>query len=201
MKLIGLTGTTGSGKGFVANEFARLGISCVDTDRIVHRLYIENQDCITALTGAFGDILASDGSIDRKKLAPIVFSDSAKLQMLNGIVHGFVRAEVEKIAAERAQNGEVYLLVDAPQLYEAGMDADCYRVIAVIAPEEIRIRRICARDSITREAAMARIAAQHSDAFFKEHADYVICNDGIQPVTAQIHRIAGELGYGKTQTN
>ena len=201
MKLIGLTGTTGSGKGYVAKQFARYGISCVDTDAVVHRLYAENQDCITMLVKSFGDILTADGSIDRKKLAPIVFSNPSHLQTLNCIVHRFVKEEVEKIATEKAQNGEEYLMVDAPQLYEAGMESMCYRVIAVVAPTELRISRICARDSITRQAAEARIAAQHSDAFFEEHADYVIRNDGTNSITEQIDNIAGELGYGKTQTN
>ena len=99
MKLIGLTGTTGSGKGYVAKQFARYGISCVDTDAVVHRLYAENQDCITMLVKSFGDILTADGSIDRKKLAPIVFSNPSHLQTLNCIVHRFVKEEVERISS------------------------------------------------------------------------------------------------------
>lgn len=201
MKLIGLTGTTGSGKGYVSAEFARLGIMSVDTDGIVHRLYREDQACIQLLTEEFGDILARDGSIDRKKLAAIVFADRERLQTLNGIVHRLVQAEVEKIRDVHAQKGEAYLLIDAPQLYEAGMDRICDKVIAVVAPTALRIDRICARDGLSRAAAEARIAAQHSDAFFEENADYVIWNDGEHSVTAQIDRIAGELGYGKTQIN
>ena len=201
MKLIGLTGTTGSGKGFVSSEFARYGISCVDTDGIVHRLYREEKSCIDLLVKEFGDVLAADGSIDRKKLAAIVFADRQRLAVLNRMVHGFVRDEVQRISAESAQKGERYLLIDAPQLYEAGMEKICDRVIAVIAPEALRLARICARDGISREAASARIAAQHSDAFFEERADYVIYNDGVRKVAEQVDSIAEELGYGKTQTN
>ena len=198
MELIGLTGTTGSGKGYVAALFARYGIFCVDTDAIVHRLYREERACIAQLASEFGDILAKDGSVDRRKLASIVFADRERLQTLNRIVHVWVKDEVEKISQFHAQNGETYLLIDAPQLYEAGMDEICHRVIAVVAPMDLRIARICARDALQREAAMARIASQHSDAFFKERADYVICNDGIRSVEEQVDSIAGELGYGKT---
>ena len=200
MKLIGLTGTTGSGKGFVSRQFAEYGIPSVDTDALVHRLYRENIACIGELTQTFGDVLASDGSIDRKKLAPIVFSNPARLAKLNAIVHKYVHAEVERIATEYQEKGADCLLIDAPQLYEAGMESMCHAVIAVVAPTDLRIQRICARDGITEEAARARIKNQHSDAFFRERGDYIIENDGIRSVAEQIDFIAGALGYGKTQT-
>lgn len=201
MKLIGLTGTTGSGKGYVSALFACNGILSVDTDGIVHRLYREDQSCIDLLTKEFGDIRAEDGSIDRKKLSTIVFADRSRLATLNQIVHQLVKAEVEKLSMLHAQKGEEYLLIDAPQLYEAGMEKICHKVIAVVAPTELRIARICARDGITREAAEARIAAQHTDAFFEATADFVICNDGVQSVSEQVDRIMGELNNGKTQTD
>ena len=120
---------------------------------------------------------------------------------LNSIVHKYVHAEVDRIAMEEQAKGRDCLLIDAPQLYEAGMDSICHAVIAVVAPTELRIGRICARDGITRDAAMARIKNQHPDSFFRERADFVIDNDGIRSTAEQIHIIAGALGYGKTQTN
>ena len=201
MKLIGLTGTTGSGKGFVSRQFAEYGIPSVDTDGLVHRLYRENAACIGELTQAFGDVLAEDGSIDRKKLAPIVFADPVSLARLNSIVHKYVHAEVERIAAEYEAQGVDCLLIDAPQLYEAGMDSICSAVIAVVAPASLRIARICARDGITEQGARARIANQHPDFFFRERADFVIENDGVQSLAEQIDSIIGVLGYGKRQTN
>lgn len=200
MKLIGLTGTTGSGKGYVSALFAKQGFACVDTDDIVHRLYSENHSCIAQLTAVFGDILAEDGSIDRKKLAPIVFSDPFLLKRLNEIVHRYVKDEVERISAQSEKAGEEYLLLDAPQLYEAGMDSICYRVIAVTAPTELRISRICARDNLSRKAAETRIACQHTDAFFEAHADYVIRNDGTHSVEELVNTIIGELRNDKKET-
>ena len=105
MKLIGLTGTTGSGKGYVSTFFARAGIESIDTDAIVHRLYREDKDCIGALVQAFGEILAEDGSVNRKTLASIVFADRSKLATLNSIVHKYVAREVERICLAKEKEG------------------------------------------------------------------------------------------------
>ena len=196
MKRIGLTGTSGSGKGYVSACFAGYGIESVDTDAVVHRLYRENRECIDAIESAFGAVRAADGSVDRKKLAAIVFADPEKLSVLNAIVHGYVRAEVERICEKRASEGCEVLLIDAPQLYEAGMDALCDAVIAVVAPESLRLERICARDGIDPAAALQRICNQHPDAFFEARADYVIRNDGVCAVEAQVERIVGEWKHG-----
>lgn len=196
MKLIGLTGTTGSGKGYVAALFAQVGIDSIDTDAVVHRLYRQDAACIAELEAAFGAVLAEDGSVDRKKLASIVFADREKLAMLNSIVHRYVKREVERICLAKEREGCDLILLDAPLLYEAKMENLCDRVIAVVAPEPIRVMRICARDGIDEPAAMRRINNQHTDAFFEENADYVICNDGQASVQEQINCIIGELRNG-----
>ena len=196
MKLIGLTGTTGSGKGYVSAVFSEMGISSIDTDAIVHRMYREDRECIAKLQEAFGEITVEDGSVDRKKLASIVFADKEKLEMLNSIVHRMVRREVDRICLAKKQEGCSLLLLDAPLLYEAGMEDLCHRVIAVTAPESIRLQRICARDRINLEAAEQRMKNQHSDAYFAEKADFVICNDGKTSVPNQVEQIIGELRNG-----
>ncbi len=193
MKLIGLTGNSGSGKGYVASLFASRGIDSIDTDAIVHRLYREDADCIAALEEAFGPLQDADGAIDRRRLAAIVFDAPAKLERLNAIVHAFVKREVETICRRYAEAGAPLLLLDAPQLYEAGMEQICYRVIAVTAPEELRLERVTARDGISRAAALERFRNQHSAAFFAERADYLVENDGRSPIEAQIDRIIGEV--------
>ncbi|MBQ8288813.1 MAG: dephospho-CoA kinase [Clostridia bacterium] len=195
MKLIGLTGTSGSGKGFVAALFAERGIDSIDTDSVVHRLYREDAECIAALETAFGPLQDGSGAIDRRRLAGIVFANKEKLSALNAIVHRFVKREVERICREKELTGCRFLLLDAPQLYEAGMESVCYRVIAVTAPESLRLNRICGRDHIDCVSAEQRIRNQHSDAFFEARADFVIRNDGIASVEAQVDRIMGELEY------
>ena len=196
MKLIGLTGTSGSGKGFVAALFARRGIDSIDTDDVVHRLYRENEACIAALESAFGTLRDESGAIDRRKLAGIVFADEEKLSTLNTIVHRFVRSEVARICREREAEDCAFLLLDAPQLYEAGMETLCHKVVAVIAPEALRLERVCRRDQIDRAAALQRFCHQHTDEFFEKRADYLIRNDGVSSVSEQVDRIIGELKNG-----
>ncbi|MBQ8382799.1 MAG: dephospho-CoA kinase [Clostridia bacterium] len=196
MKLIGLTGTSGSGKGYVAALFAERGIASIDTDSVVHRLYREDTECIAALESAFGPLQNADGSVDRHRLAEIVFADREKLSALNAIVHRFVKREVERICREREVAGCRFLLLDAPQLYEAGMESGCYRVIAVIAPESLRLDRICERDHLERASVLQRFRNQHSDAFFEANADYLIRNDGSSSLPEQVDRIIGELENG-----
>lgn len=199
MKLIGLTGTSGSGKGYVSACFARRGIDSIDTDAIVHRLYREDVACIAALESAFGPLRDGSGIIDRRRLAGIVFTDKEKLATLNAIVHLFVQREVERICREREAEGCAVLLLDAPQLYEAGMEEICHKVVAVTAPEALRIERIRARDHIDGSAAEMRIKNQHCDAFFEERADFVIRNDGVASVEAQVDRLIGELENDKSK--
>ena len=196
MKLIGLTGTTGSGKGYASACFMREGIESIDTDAIVHRLYREDEACINELENAFGAIRREDGSVDRKRLAAIVFSDGKHLARLNQIVHKYVWREVERISKEKERTGTQYLILDAPLLYEAGMEKLCDCVIAVTAPESLRIQRICIRDGIDEIAAEQRIHNQHEDSFFVKNADYVILNDGRESVEVQVKRIIGELNNG-----
>lgn len=193
MKLIGLTGTSGSGKGFVAALFAERGIPSVDTDAIVHQLYREDAACIAALESTFGPLCGPDGAIDRRHLAGIVFADKDKLATLNAIVHRFVKREVERVCREREAEGCAFLLLDAPQLYEAGMESICYKVVAIIAPESLRLERVCARDRIDRASAEQRFMSQHSDAFFEARADYLIRNDETSSLQEQVERIIGDL--------
>lgn len=196
MKLIGLTGPSGSGKGYIAACFAKRGIDSIDTDAIVHRLYREDTECIAALERAFGSLQDDSGAIDRRRLREIVFADREKLAALNAIVHCYVRREVERICQERKAQGCRVLLLDAPQLYEAGMEVLCDQVIAVIAPQQVRLQRVCTRDHIDAAVALQRFRNQHSDAFFQDRADFVICNDGASDIEKQTDEILEELTDG-----
>jgi len=177
MIVIGLTGTTGAGKGEVGRVFASLGACVCDTDRIYHTLLAECDALKRELCNTFGAITDELGNIDRKKLAPIVFSDKAKLSTLNHITHRYVLAETDRILADAAAQGVTVGVIDAPMLYESGADKKCSAVVGVIAPAETRLARIMARDGLTEAAARSRIANQKSDAWFEETCDYTISND------------------------
>lgn len=179
MLVIGLTGPTGAGKGVVSDVFAAHGIPVIDADTVYHQLLIPPSACLNELTYTFGtQILAHDGTLDRKRLGSIVFSDAPLLQRLNEITHRYVMASI-KTKLEQLRREEVRaVILDAPQLFEAEADKLCHVIVSVLASKDVRIARIVARDHIDHEAALRRIAAQKSDEFFRTHSDYVIENNG-----------------------
>ena len=126
---------------------------------------------------AFGDgILNSSGELDRRALADIVFSDGEKLALLNSIAHAYISEEILLRLEELERNGVKVAVLDAPQLFEAGLNSRCDVTAAIIAPEEGRIERVCARDGVSRDEAKKRISMQHSDDFFEKNCDYTLKN-------------------------
>ncbi len=178
MKTVGLTGGSGSGKGTAGMLFAELGCSVIDTDLLYHSMIDSDSECSRAIIDVFGDsVRNAKGGIERRALADIVFFDSAKLEQLNRIAHFYVRDECNRIIESHRSLGTKILIIDAPQLFEAEMDKICDATIAVTANEQIRIDRICRRDSISYDKAKARVRSQHSDDFFRNKCTYVIENE------------------------
>ena len=181
MKVIGLSGGSGSGKSTVAKIFSNYGFASINADEVYHGLISKKTPCTQALAKEFGEgILNTDGGIDRSLLAAIVFGDNAseKRKKLNEISHKYVIAEIDRIISRLDSDTLFGVIVDAPLLFESGFDKKCDTIIAVIVPEEKRIKRICKRDGITEDHARRRISAQLSDEFLLSRADYVIVNDG-----------------------
>jgi len=178
MIILGLTGPSGAGKGTVANIFASYGLPILDADKIYHELLLPPSPCLDAIAKRFGSqVLSSDGTLDRRVLGDTVFSDREALNDLNRIAHRFVMDEVRKQLRELEKSNVSAAVLDAPQLFEAGADKLCTVIVSVLADMEHRIARIVARDGIDRERAMKRILSQKSDAFFKEHSNYIIENN------------------------
>lgn len=199
MTVLGLTGPTGAGKGTVAKVFETFyGIPSIDTDRVYHDLLVPPSACLNELVAAFGvDILTADGNLDRAVLSKIVFSDSSreKQTCLNRITHKYVLDRTAEILEAYRLDGLPAALVDAPLLYESGFDAKCDKVIAVLAPMELRKSRIIARDALSEERAMARLNIQKPDDFYTAKAEYVVINDGDQDaLIEQVSRIVADLG-------
>lgn len=196
MLVIGLTGPTGAGKGAVATIFEGYGIPVINADRVYHELITPPSSCLQELVEIFGkEILLPDGSLNRRALASIVFSDPAARETLNTVTHRYVMEEIKTRMEHLRREGVPVAALDAPQLFEAGAHKACGAVVSVLAERQTRLERIVARDSITPEAAMRRILAQKSDEFFKTHSDYIIENNGnIDLLTPQVHRILAELG-------
>ena len=182
MIILGVTGPSGSGKSLLCEAFFSEGVPVLDADAVYHGWIDRQTPCTQALADAFGEeILTPTGAVDRKKLAKVVFCggecEQERLLLLNKITHPFVLDSCHAWLQAQRTLGVRAAVLDAPLLIEADLHKECDRVIAVLAPKEIRISRIMERDAISREAAQSRIAAQKDDAFYSEHADIVFVND------------------------
>ena len=173
MTVIGITGGSGCGKTTLLKRIEALGGLCIDCDALYHRLLAEDGAMIGAILQRFPGV-GSGGSIDRKKLGAIVFSDPAALQDLNRITHGRVK---EKVAELLAESPASLAAIDAIGLFESGLDKLCSVTVAVTAPKEQRIARLMARDQISRDYAESRIAAQRRDEDFSQLCDHTLVND------------------------
>ena len=178
MKIIGVTGPSGSGKSLLTYNFAKSGIPTIDADTVYHNMLIPPSECLDALRVVFGDnIFNTDGSLNRTELAKIVFNDQSKLDLLNKTVLGLVLKEIRKQIQLLAQAGAKAVIIDGPTLIESGFHKECDIVVTVISPKEERIRRISHRDCIDEARALERISAQKPDSFYTDVSDFVIIND------------------------
>ena len=182
MRIIGLCGGSGSGKGAVSECLSACGIPCIDLDKVYHELISTKTTCLEEIVSEFGDSIVSvSGTLDRKALAAIVFCGygcESRLARLNEITHKHVIAEAERIISDLASRGCDCVAVDAPLLFESGYDKRCDLTVAVVADRGLRIERIASRDGISAEQAENRINSQIADAELVERADYVIYNNG-----------------------
>ncbi|MBR2382169.1 MAG: dephospho-CoA kinase [Anaerotignum sp.] len=178
MKVIGLTGGTGSGKSVVSKSLLAAGAVIVDADRIAHEIILKGEPAYHEIIEYYGTgILDAEGNIIRKKLGEIVFNDKEKLAFLNQCTHKYITAEVKRQIAEAKEAGTAKaIIVDAPLLLEAKLETVCDLVWVVYAEPEVRAQRVMARDGITYELAKARIANQKSWEEYRAAADAVIDN-------------------------
>ena len=176
MFVIGITGGTGSGKTTALETVRALGGAVIDCDEVYHGLLATDKALLEAIEEAFPGTV-EDGVLQRKKLGQIVFGDEEKLLKLNGITHGFVKKAVDERLAEARREGRTLAAVDAIALIEGGLGELCQATVAVTAPEEMRVRRLMAREGITEEYARARIRAQKSEDWFRQHCTVTLVND------------------------
>lgn len=175
-RLIALTGTTGSGKSVVRGVFEENGYKVIDAD-ILAREIMKNPIVLRVVQTFFGDDVVSDGRLDRRLLAQRAFADKDSTRLLGEITHPFITplflSEIERLTAEGADK----IVFDAPQLFESGLNIICDSIVAVVADEKLRLNRIILRDNLTETEAKARINAQFSDEYFRQHCDYIIENN------------------------
>ena len=190
--IIGLTGSSGSGKSVAAEFFAENGFYVIDFDKISREICNKGEPCLNELTEQFGcDIIDSDGNLMRKKLGNIVFGDSEKLKTLNRITHKYILHRAQILVEQNKHRNIVY---DAPLLFEAGLHKHCKYVVSIICDRDTQIRRIMERDGISRDTAEDRINAQHPKEFYIQQSDYYVDNSSTkQEFTHKLEKLLEDI--------
>ena len=173
-RIIGLTGQTGAGKSEVSRMLGSLGATVISADEAA-REAVEDAEVRAMLSAAFGDVLKADGTLDRQRVANIAFSTPENTELLNQITHPRIAA-IMLDRAEKAASDVVFF--DASQLFEAGEDVYCERIVGVVARQELRMERLLSRDRITAREAQLRMSAQFDEGFFLSMCDDILYNNG-----------------------
>lgn len=188
--LIGLTGGIGSGKTTIANALRERGYTVYDTDNAAKQLVLTPsvRSAIEQLLGQ--DVYDGDRYLTRR-VAERVFADPELLGQLNAIVHPAVRQDLQQTVGALPDGGMVF--VESAILYESGFDSDCDYVVAIIAPKTVRIARTMARDNKTEDEVKQRIKAQMSNCQLRHRVQYVVENNGRQPVSILVGKLLRHL--------
>ena len=179
MRKVALTGGIATGKSHVLTRFRGLGVPCLDADELAHGVMAPGTEATAAIAARFGpEMLAPDGSVDRRRLGPVVFRDQVARRELEAIVHPAVyRAITAGLRAFELTERPALAIVDIPLLYESGGRGDFHRVVATLCPRATQLERLTARGLSTADAE-ARLAAQMPADEKAARADYVIRTDG-----------------------
>ena len=166
--IIGITGNSGSGKTSISKLLKeKIDADIIDADEIVAQLSMPQKQYYKEIVKNFGeDILLNNEDI--------IFSDNSKRELLNLLTYKYVVQEIQNQVKESKNK---ITIIDAPLLIESKLNGICNIVISVIADEDIKIKRICARDNIDENSALNRIKAQPKNDFYINNSDYVIINN------------------------
>ncbi len=194
--VVGLTGNMASGKSTVATILKELGAYIIDADAIGHQIIGKGQPAWHDIVEEFGkEVLLADGSVNRKRLGEIVFSDREKLKRLNAITHPRIREEIERrIELIKKSSPRAIIVVDAALLIEVGSHRKVDVVVVVTASKEQLIKRAMEKFCLTEDEAEKRLGAQMPQEEKLKYADFVIDNSGSLEKTAEAVRgLYGEL--------
>ena len=192
MYKVGITGGIGSGKSTVCMMLAERGVARYDAYSRAKELMSTSESLRRALIENFGAESITAEGLNRAYLAERVFNDAAQLRLLNSIVHPAVIADFEAWA-ER-QEGQ-YVVFESAILFEAGLQDRVDAVVAVMAPESLRVERVMARDGHTMEQVVARIKSQMSDDERSDRAKYSIVNVDIEELEEDVEQLHRRLSY------
>jgi len=194
--VVGITGGPATGKSLVTAEFRRLGAAVIDADIIAREVLTSGRAEYIATVSAFGEaILCPDGTIDRKALGDIVFADKNRLAELTAITHpGIISIIRETIARLKEEGSSPVIALDAPLLFEAGLEGDVDKIIVVFTDRDVQLKRLMDRDGLGETEAVLRVASQMPLAQKKRRAHCLIDNNGPRGKTLlQVRRIYEKL--------
>ena len=189
--IIGITGGIGSGKSVIAKQLREMGYAVYDTDSEAKRLIVEDAHVREQMEQLFGEEVYRDGVYQTAVVAQRVFADKSLLARLNTIVHPAVRADIKDWILENGGRDSEVNFIECAILYQAGFDSLCDKVVAVTAPEDIRMERVIARDHSTMDKVRARMRAQNAEQDLLR-ADIVVNNDGEIPISTLCRQILHE---------
>lgn len=180
MKIIGITGSSGSGKTTVSkilNE--KENIEVIDCDEVAKKISVPGNIYLETIKKELGqEFIMPDGNLNRKMLANAIYNNKEKLEKLNSITFKYVVEEILKEIEEIKLKENIEIIaIDAPLLFESNLNKECDYIISLIADEKIKIDRICKRDNIDSNLAKKRLKIQKEDSFYIEKSDFVIKNN------------------------
>lgn len=191
--VVGLTGPSGAGKSTIGAALKRGGCSVLDCDALTRSARVYDKSCIEELQGAFGEDVAPGGILNRKELARRAFSTPEGRARLGEITFPRILTQVRRVIQSAYDAGVGVIVLDAPTLFESGLDRACDRILTVTAPEEDRLARILERDHLTEAQARERFSAQKDEGFYTSRADYRIDNGPGAPWEETLGAVLQEL--------
>ncbi len=177
MKILGVTGPTGSGKSTLSKTAKSLGFYVIDADKISREVTVSEFFLLKELRIAFGNEIIENGALNRKELARRAFKDAESKAKLERIIFPYIKRKIAKNIKKAESEGFTALLLDAPTLFESGLDSVCDKTVAVLASRDIRKGRIISRDNLSETDAEVRLGAAKPDEFFIKHASVVLYNN------------------------
>ena len=180
MKVIGITGGVGAGKSTVLSYLSkRKGAQVVQADLVGHEVMAPGGPCCGPILKLFGErVQRKDGSIDRAKVAAVVFADKGKLEALNKIVHPAVKKEILSRITQSREQGYSYFFLEVALLFEDHYDAICDDLWYIYADESVRRQRLMSSRGYSKEKIDGIFSNQMADDFFRSHCNYVVENNG-----------------------
>ena len=191
--IVGLTGPTGAGKSTVGQALAQRGCYVIDCDKATRSPQVYDAPCLEELAAAFGPQVLRDGALDRAELARRAFASQEARARLGEITFPRILGHIRRQLAEGEAQGFRVLVLDAPTLFESGLDAACSRILAVDAPKEERLARVLRRDGVSQEAALRRLEAQPAGEFYTARADFVVENGPGAQVEEAVEHFLNQL--------